>query len=196
MKYLLFLSLIFLFSCKKKDTLQSMITERPEMQCPGYDTLLHYARLKGARWSSDPHPVSSGADFQKGIQLREGMAPEEAWSSLFFETYNLRSERAFREIYREGVKGKHTRNSWVIANSRIEYLNGQEFIKFAEDTLKPFYRRHGLGTSEIDRMLKIFNSPFTDWISSPQDKYPWSYWGKYYDDYLQGATVKDLSELD
>jgi hypothetical protein len=180
---------VLLSSCSisenSNNDLQVMLSDRPEMKCSGYDSLLNMAKEKGARWCPDPHSVVGGADFKRGIQLREGMTPEESWSVLFFESYNLSSEKEFMRIYREGVDGKHDRNSWVRENTRIEYNNSQKFLKFATDTLRPFFVRHSLETSELDKMISDFQLPFETWMSSSQNSYPWNYWGTYYDNYLK-----------
>jgi hypothetical protein len=186
MKILIFSLALLLFSCgKKQSNLSQMLIDYPEMACEAQDSLLMMAQEQGARWSPDLHPTSSGTNFEKGIMLKRGMSGPEAWSTLFFETYNLKSEKKFIEIYDRALSKGIDRYDWVEENAKIEYENAQAFLKFASDTLRPFYLRHGMETTELDRMMNDFSKPFSTWMKAPESEYPWNYWGNYYDTYLK-----------
>src|SRR5205814_1941164 len=111
---------------------------------------------------------------------------EELWARAVFELENMRSTPAFEALYEQVCRGELTREQWIRRNTMLEYEAGKRTAEVYRKIWKPMREARGEPTSGSDWME---DSPATyeEWIAgySNPDGYPWSFWGRYYDEEVE-----------
>jgi hypothetical protein len=177
----------FLFSCKDErlTEVEEMFKDRPSMRVPQSSKLYREALVsfQGLRWSEEsPAPHSSQFTLDGEVKVREGLSPGEAWTVFFFEKYNSQRAPEFEKIWQRGLRGELSREEWVLENTKLEHRAATEFLSFIDTLLLPEFRTLGIDTFEVVRYRESFSQDLKTWMSSPEESYPWNYWGKYYDE--------------
>ena len=191
MKPLILTVCVFLMTSCSEDNCTRMLKDRSEMRVEAKDPLRSQAQKvfdRGIGWSNDAPPEPAEASFsieKQVIMVKKGMSFEKAWIGFFFESFNIGHSGEFREIYEKALEGKLSREEWVRENTMVEYRAAQEFLTFSDSFLEPYFRLNGKSIEEIETIHFKYRSSFESWMASPEDSYPWNYWGKYYDTYLK-----------
>jgi hypothetical protein len=168
-----------------------MLNDRSEMRVEANDPLRTQAQkvfYSGIGWSNDEpsEPAEASSSIEKQvIMVKKGMSFEKAWIGFFFESFNIGHTGEFMKIYNKAMKSKLTREEWVRENTMVEYKAAQEFLTFSDTFLEPYFRSNGKSLEEIETLHFAYRASFESWMASPEDSYPWNYWGKYYDTYLK-----------
>jgi len=200
---------------------ERMVHDRPHMQkYAGKNTELwrwcvrQYAGSSaGSRifWNNeDPAPDSNGADSlrathgraayirlakstpRKAVGMDHTVIGEELWLGAVFELNNLSYSDKFEQVYTNGLMGKLTRDAWIRENTKIEYMAGQKTatvhahlwngLQSGDGPQASFYGPNY--PSNYDAFVQLY---------SDRSSYPWSSWGKYYDEQIAPAARVNLS---
>jgi hypothetical protein len=97
----------------------------------------------------------------------------------------MQNVKEFSALYEKGINGEFTRTQWVEQNTLLEYKAAKKFLQFAKGFLLPYFEEKGIEAPSLSRLMKFFSEPFSHWMESEQNEYPWNYWGWYYDTYLK-----------
>jgi hypothetical protein len=191
MKLLILIICVILMTSCSEDNCTRMLNDRSEMRVEANDPLRTQAQKvfdSGIGWSNDEpsEPAEASSSIEKQvIMVKKGMSFEKAWIGFFFESFNIKHTGEFRKNYEKAVKSKLTREEWVRENTMVEYKAAQEFLTFSDTFLEPYFRSNGKSLEEIETLHFAYRASFESWMASPEDSYPWNYWGKYYDTYLK-----------
>jgi len=188
---LLFFSLLFIFtSCEKEHKIQQLFKDRPQMKVENSSRLYREAEkvleimVWRGRIPQEPH--SSQITLGGEMLLKEDLSFIEAWICFFYESQNYRSRDLFESLWKMGYHGKLSRQEWVRQNAGLELKAGKDFLYILDTLLIPEFIEMGIepDSPEVRKYREIFSQSIEDWMSSPQDTYPWNFWGNYYDEYF------------
>lgn len=158
---------------------------------------------KGFEYDSDhSYPTKARLGcirLRKTDEHGKALAPDRLLSAFVFECNNIRNGPAFHSVYETSLKGKISREQFIEQNTQIEFAATKRTADFYETVYLPLaQRRHYTVTPAYWEADSPKN--YTDWIARYKDpaKYPWSYWGKYYDEsivpYLKSVKNYDASK--
>gem|GEM_PF-1968334 len=134
--------------------------------------------------------VSAKDDVCGSISIRKfdcktnrAFLAEELWFCFIFESFNTFNGHRFNKIKSEARAGKMTREQFILSSCNDEYLNAKQTKKYYLDYVIPWSKQTGIKTNGT---RWFFNIPqtFEQYMKFYQDrnKYPWSFYGKYYDE--------------
>jgi hypothetical protein len=170
-----------------EEKLAKMLQDRPSMMVESGDALYTRAAkiLSNIDWdSTEPDRGNKSCISYNAISIKKGMSFEESWTCFFFESYNLQNAKEFEDLYEKGMNGEFTRSEWVEQNTLLEYNAAKKFFQFAREFLLLYFEEKGIEAPSLNRLMRMFEEPFSHWMKAPQNEYPWNYWGWYYDTYL------------
>ena len=181
------LLLIFFSSCENREVdrgtveVEKMFNDRPQMRVDASTKLYREAAktFQNLRWSNDlPEINASEFTLDGEVRVRENISTGEAWTVFFFEKFNSTGKEEFEDLWRRGNSGELSRTEWVRENVKLEYRAAQEFVIFMDTLLIPEFQTLGISTEEAQKYRESFLMDMESWMNSPQDCYPWNYWGK------------------
>jgi len=184
---LFFSFLLFLTSCEQDEGIQDLFRDRPQMRVEKDSRLYREAErvMQMMVWRGrDPQePHSSQITLSGEMLLNRELSFAESWICFFYESRNFQSRDKFDSLWQEGLRGNLSRTDWVRENAELELKAGKDFLILLDTLLVPEFEKRGIPPEsvEVKKYREIFSQEIEDWMASPQDAYPWNFWGTYYD---------------
>jgi hypothetical protein len=176
----------------KEKQIEALFRDRPNMRVPVNSRIYSAAEkvLEDMIWRGREPEGNHASAFtidDGELLLQKNLPAGEAWVCFFFESRNFTKRNHFHNVWKKGINGEFTRYNWVKANTELEYKAGKEFLTLLDTLLYPEFKKLGISAAEAREYEERFNIPFESWLLSPQDSYPWNYWGTYYDTHLKNV---------
>ncbi len=124
------------------------------------------------------------------------LSPESLWTALVFESFNTWHGHRFNKIKLDAISGKLSREQFIIKSAEDEYLNAKETNRFYLSKVIPWSKRNQKSTNGFHWYQNI-PPTFEQDMKYFQDKtkYPWSFFGTYYDNFIVKERKKNRVNL-
>ena len=121
-------------------------------------------------------------DDSKEKAKSQGLAFEEQWEKLVFEFFNQENASGFSELWEAALKGRISRDDYIIGNARLEHVACRKTLDFYSTIWVRWCGKTGF-TTDAEVWTRNFMPKFEDWIRQyPRgSKYPWKVYGGYFD---------------
>jgi hypothetical protein len=167
---------------------------------------------QGTYWSADPPSCPSDClaehnapyehikgsilireRYGSGDKRGEKVGCEELWSCAVFELYNISYSKDFLELHDSALAGKVPRQDYIFRFARIEFNAVQKTAEFYRTIWQPWAESKGKDTESLHWYADAPKS-YEEWIKEYHDPtgYPYSYYGKYYDDEIAPYVKSQL----
>lgn len=130
------------------------------------------------------------------FQSKEPLASENLWACLVFEGFNTFEGDRFNTIKSDAIKGRISREEFILRSSEDEYLNAKETNRLYLTKVVPWSKKTGIKTNGIYWYQNIPQT-FEQDMKYYQDrsKYPWTFFGAYYDNFIVKEQKKNRVNL-
>lgn len=158
---------------------------------------------KGFEYDSDhSYPTTARLGcirLRKKDEHGKELAPDRLLAAFVFECHNISNGPAFDRVYETSLTGKLSKNQFIEQNTKIEFEATRKTADFYRRVYLPLAQKEHYATNPLYWEAES-PTTYAAWIGQYKDpqKYPWSYWGKYYDEsivpYLKSVKNYDASK--
>lgn len=144
---------------------------------------------------SAPEPGEPGyIRLRKTDKYGQPMAAERLLAALVFECYDIKSSPAFNRVYQAALQGKLSEDQFIEQNAHIQFEAGRKTATFYRTVFEPLARTRHYDTAPLHWEAES-PTTYAAWRAQYTDRtgYPWSYWGKYYDESIV-PYLKDVND--
>ncbi len=130
------------------------------------------------------------------FRTKKPLAAENLWVCLVFECFNTFDSDRCNKIKSDGISGKLNREQFILKCSEYEYISAKETNRFYLTKVVPWAKKNRIRTNGFDWYQNI-PPTFEQDMKYFQDKtkYPWSFFGTYYDTFIIKEQKKNRVNL-
>lgn len=141
----------------------------------------------GFEFDAEQSPPDGGKPgfirLRKTDEHGKPLAANRLLAAFVFECFNIRGGPAFDSLYEEALTGKLTKDQYIDKGTRIEFAATRKAADFYRTIYLPLAKKRNY---DLDPQYWEAETPTTypAWRAQYTNRagYPWSFWGKYYDE--------------